>query len=100
MPFVGRARPIPADIRSKLGAETRYPFSDRFVGNRDAPRRQQIFDVAKTEGKPLVGPNRVPNDRARETEPLEAGNIRQIQHGIALQRKGASNNLTVPFNGR
>lgn len=96
MPFVGRAWSIPPDLRSKLYTETRDPVPDRFVGNRDAPRFRQIFNITKAEREPMLGPNRIANDQARETEPLETGQIRQIQHGIALQRQVALNNLTVP----
>ncbi|MBW6419682.1 hypothetical protein, partial [Celeribacter sp. PS-C1] len=41
-------------------------------------------------------PNRVANDRAWETETFKARKIRQIQHGIALQRQVDGNNLTMP----
>ncbi|MBW6419653.1 hypothetical protein, partial [Celeribacter sp. PS-C1] len=42
-------------------------------------------------------PNRVANDRAWETETFKARKIRQIQHGIALQRQVDGNNLTMPL---
>lgn len=71
MPFVGRARPIPPDLRSKLDTETCHPVPNCFVGNRDAPRRQQIFNITETESKAMVRPNRVANNGTREAEPLE-----------------------------
>lgn len=89
MPFVGWARPTPADISGKLGAETRYPVPDRFVGNRDAPSRQKIFNVAKTESKPVVCPNRVADNRARETEPLETVTSDRFNMASGYNRKAA-----------
>ena len=76
MPFVGRARPIPSDLRCELGTETYHPVTNRFVGNLDASRCQQIFNVTQTESEAVVRPNRVANDRARESKPLETGKIR------------------------
>ena len=42
----------------------------------DASRCQQIFNVTQTESEAVVRPNRVANDRARESKPLETGKIR------------------------
>jgi len=76
MPFVSRERSIPPDLRGKLDTETRNPVSDRFVRNRDAPCRKQVFGITKTESKSMVRPNRIANDRARETKPLQTKQIR------------------------
>lgn len=96
MPFVGRARPIPSDLRCELGTETYHPVTNRFVGNLDASRCQQIFNVTQTESEAVVRSNRVANDCARESKFLEAEKIRQIQNSSALQRQFGSINLTMP----
>ena len=57
IPFVRKMRPVPPDFCGKPDTETRHPIPDRFVGNRDAPRRQQIFNVAKAESKAQVSPD-------------------------------------------
>jgi hypothetical protein len=46
VPFVGWARPIPADLGRKLNAKVRHPVSDGFVRNRDPARGKKIFNVA------------------------------------------------------
>lgn len=62
VPFVGRAGSIPPDLGRKLNTEARDPVPDRFVGNRDAPRRKKILNVTQAEGKTTICPNRIADD--------------------------------------
>jgi hypothetical protein len=55
-----KARCVLADVR------------DSFVGHHDTAFRQQIFDVAKAQGKPHVKPDRLLDDFQREPVPLVA----------------------------
>ena len=43
-----------------------HPAPNGLVGYRDAALRQQIFDVAKTQGESEIEPDRVLNDLRRE----------------------------------
>jgi hypothetical protein len=42
-----------------------HPAPDSFVGHHDTAFRQQIFDVAKAQGKPDVKPDRLLDDFQR-----------------------------------
>ena len=49
-----------------------HPAPNGLVGDHDAAFRQQIFDVAKAQGKPDVKPDRLLDDFQREPVPLVA----------------------------
>ena len=41
------------------GAKLAAPFSDRLVGNEDAPLGQKVLDVPETESKSVIEPDAV-----------------------------------------
>jgi hypothetical protein len=53
--FLGEQRP-----------ELQHPSSDRFIGDVQPALGQQIFDIAKAEGKAKIQPLGVPDDVRRE----------------------------------
>jgi len=53
---------------SSIGrTELLTPISDRLVRHNDAPLSEQVFDVAKAQGEPMVQPNGVADDSRRKT---------------------------------
>src|SRR5580704_16109670 len=61
-----------AQVRRDHRSEVVHPAPDSFVGHHDTAFRQQIFDVAKAQGKPDVKPDRLLDDFQREPVPLVA----------------------------
>ena len=61
-----------AQVRRDHRSEVVHPAPDSFVGHHDTTFRQQIFDVAKAQGKPDVKPDRLLDDFQREPVPLVA----------------------------
>src|SRR6202047_676193 len=61
-----------AQVRRDHRSEVVPPAPDSFVGHHDTAFRQQIFDVAKAQGKPDVKPDRLLDDFQREPVPLVA----------------------------
>jgi len=53
--FLGEQRP-----------ELQHPSSDRFIGDVQPALGQQIFDIAKAEGKAKIQPHGMPDDVRRE----------------------------------
>jgi hypothetical protein len=67
VPFVtGPGTPTAQIIRVSL-AELEAPFTDRFVGEGDAARSYDLFDIAKAQGEAEVKPHCIANDLSGET---------------------------------
>jgi hypothetical protein len=57
------ARPLAfLDTPCVLGAEGLAPLSNRFVGNGYPTFSQEIFDILKTQGEPVIQPNGMHDD--------------------------------------
>ena len=59
-----------AQVRRDHRSEVVHPAPDSFVGHHDTAFRQQIFDVAKAQGKPDVKPDRLLDDFQWEPVPF------------------------------
>jgi hypothetical protein len=73
------------------------PSSNRFIGNRDPPFRQQILDITEAQGEPDIKPNRLLNNLGREA----VAAITDLGHHRWLRLKSLSgkptNDVTRPF---
>jgi hypothetical protein len=56
-------------------AEGLGPVPDGFVGDGDAALREDVFDVSEAQIEAVVEPDRVADDRGRESLPWIAGGI-------------------------
>ena len=66
-------RPALLIVISRTFYLTLDTLAHRLVRHDHAPLRQQLFDVAVTEGKPEVQPHRVADDHGREAMPFVGG---------------------------
>ncbi|WP_425429947.1 hypothetical protein [Deinococcus hopiensis] len=73
-------------------AEVDAPRADGFTRHADAPLQQKFFDIAGAQGKSVVEPYGVADDR--EGEPV-AGELLTAQHRVTLPQQLA---ITLPRN--
>jgi hypothetical protein len=55
------------DTPGVLGAESFAPLSNRFIGNAYPTFSQEIFDISKTQGEPVIQPNGMRDDVGRNS---------------------------------
>ncbi len=51
------------------------PLADGFVGNRDSPLGQEIFDITEAQTEAVVEPHGVADDRRGESVPVICGRM-------------------------
>ena len=74
-----------AKISRDLGSKMVHPAPDGLVGDHDGTFRQQIFDVAKAQGKPNVKPDRLLDDFGREPVPFVADILHSLGYLTASE---------------
>lgn len=97
MPFCIGFWSVPVDAAREVPARSVHPFADWFPADTDTPLRQEVFNICRTQRKPMIRPNGVGNDRSRKTEALEARQIEMLKHHSDLPKPITSNKLAMPF---
>jgi len=69
---------------SKLTTEIDAPGADGFAGHFNPPLKQQRFDVPITQGRAVVKPDGMADDRKRESVPWK---LLVAQHGLTLRQQ-------------
>ena len=69
------------DTPRVLGAEGLAPLSNRFVGNGYPTFSQEVFDISKTQGGPVIEPNGMRDDVGRKSVSAIVGSF---SHGGIL----------------
>ena len=72
VPFVVRPWPVAPNAGGKMHAKTIDPEPDRFAADQDTARGQNILDIRRAQGKPVVQPDRVGDDLTRMAKALQA----------------------------
>ena len=76
------ARPLAfLDTPCVLGAEGLAPLSNRFVGNGYPTFSQEVFDISKTQGEPVIELNGMRDDVGRKSVSAIVGSF---SHGYIL----------------
>ena len=76
MPRVSLLTAPPPERAGVVPAERQAPLADGFVGDRNAPLGQQIFDIPEAETVSVVEPHGVADDVGRKAMPEVAGSAR------------------------
>ncbi len=97
MPFVACTRSVASDATGEMGAKPVHPQADGLTADDDAALGEQIRDICRTQGEPMVGPDRIGNDRAWKTEAFEARHGRWGAHDERLTRREKAINLAMPI---
>ena len=69
------------DTSRVLGAEGLAPLSNRLVGNDYPTFSQEVFDISKTQGEPVIEPNGMRDDVGRTSVSAIVGSF---SHGYIL----------------
>ena len=69
------------DTSRVLGAEGLAPLSNRFVGNGYPTFSQEVFDISKTQGEPVIELNGMRDDVGRKSVSAIVGSF---SHGYIL----------------
>lgn len=72
MPFLGRAGPVAPNAIGEEAAKAVDPLANGFAAVDYTAFGQKILDIRRAEGKPMIDPDRLCDDLARKTEPLQA----------------------------
>jgi len=57
VPFIVWLWPIPANAAREVPAKPVHPFADRFPADANTPLRKEVFNIYRTQRKPMIGPN-------------------------------------------
>lgn len=71
MPFVVWPRTIASNAICEMTPETVDPEPNGFPADNNAAFREQVLDVTGAHRKAMIGPDRVGDNFARETETFE-----------------------------
>src|SRR5205823_13540651 len=92
MPAVARPWSAPPQLACDPGPEFQNPAPHRFIGNLQASLGEEFLNVAVAQREPEIKPNRVLDDRRRET--MSA--VGELTHAGSLPYQVAhSNSLSV-----
>ncbi len=67
--------PVPANGAREMLAKPVHPFADRFTADTNTPLRKEVFNICRTQRKPMIGSNRIGGNRSGKTEAPEARQI-------------------------
>ena len=96
MPFSVWLSSIPANAARKMPAKAVHPFADRFPADTNPPLRKEIFNICCNQRKPMIGPNRVRNDRPWKAEALKPPEIETLKYLNVLKSPSGSIKLAIP----
>ncbi len=98
MPFVVQPWSVASDKYRDLSPKTGRPKANWFTTDDDATLRQEICDIRRAEGKPMMCPIRIGDDFTKNKEALQPRNSGRDGHGTALSKKDNAINLAMPVN--
>ena len=96
VPLICRSGPVALDTICEMPTKPVHPFANRFPADDYASLGEQIFYIRRAQREPMVGPNRVGDDLARETKAFQARHLCWDLHGHQLDRLSRGSKLAFP----
>lgn len=72
MPFADRAGPVAPNPIGEVVAKAVDPLTNGFAADDHTAFGQKILDIGRAEDEPMIDLDRICDDLARKTEPVQA----------------------------